>query len=310
MSKIEVVSVNISTKKGAVKRPVAQVVLDDNGIVGDAHAGPWHRQVSLLSQDSIDGFAASEGLELSAGDFAENVTVRGVDLRAACPLDRLRIGDVELEVTQIGKECHGDACAIFRQVGRCIMPTEGIFCRVLGGGAIRPGDVGEHLPKTLRFRIIALSDRAFRGEYADRSGPRICELLAEHLDATRWRAEIEATLLPDDAEKLQAELAAARNAGVDVVFTTGGTGVGPRDITPEVVTAFCDKLIPGVMEMIRVKFGAEKPNALLSRGVAGVSGATLVYALPGSVKAGEEYVGEIVKTMEHLIFMVRGLDVH
>ncbi len=306
----DIISVNISTEKGTPKSPVEQVVLDENGIVGDAHAGPWHRQVSLLSQESVDRFVERTGRAISPGEFAENITLRGLDLTAAAIMDRFRIGPVELEVTQIGKECHGDTCAIFREVGACVMPTEGIFCRVLQGGTARPGDPVEYLPRTMRFRIVTLSDRASRGDYADRSGPRVQELLEEFLHGTRWHTQIETLVLPDDADKLRAALEDARSSGVEVVFTTGGTGAGPRDITPETVMAVCDKTIPGIMEAIRAKFGARNPRALLSRSVAGVAGQTLIYALPGSVRAVEEYMGEILATLEHLILTVNGLDVH
>ena len=95
-----------------------------------------------------------------------------------------------------------------------------------------------------------------------------------------------------------------------MIFTTGGTGIGPRDFTPEVVKTVMDKEIPGIMELIRIKYGQEKPNALLSRGVAGVMGNSLIYSLPGSVKAVNEYMSEITKTLQHLIFMLFGLDVH
>jgi len=285
----EVVSVNISAEKGTVKRPVPEICLDERGIIGDAHAGAWHRQVSLLSQDSINRFAAEMAIQLSPGDFGENIVLCGIDLTTVAVLDRLEIGEVELEVTQIGKECHGDTCAIYRQVGTCIMPTEGLFCRVVQGGTIQPGDSVKYLPRPLEFRIITLSDRAFAGEYADRSGLRV---------------------MPDDADRLRAELGEAVDKGVDVIITTGGTGVGPRDNTPETVAGICGKLIPGIMEAIRVKFGAQNPNALLARGVAGACGQTLIYTLPGSVRAVEEYMGEILLTMEHLILMVHGLDIH
>jgi len=309
-SKGEVVSVNVSTRKGTPKLPVEEAVLDERGVVGDAHAGPWHRQVSLLSQESMDRFVERTGRAVAPGEFAENVTVRGLDLGAAAPMDRFRIGPAELEVTQIGKECHGEECAIFREVGQCVMPREGIFCRVARGGTVKRGDAIEHLPRPLRFRVITLSDRAFGGDYADRSGPRIRELLEEFLEGSRWHAQIETAVLPDDAEQLLKALAEARDSGVDVVFTTGGTGVGPRDVTSETVTDICDRMIPGIMEAIRVKFGADNPRALLSRSVAGVAGTTVIYALPGSVRAVEEYVGEILATMEHLILTVHGLDVH
>jgi len=94
------------------------------------------------------------------------------------------------------------------------------------------------------------------------------------------------------------------------VITTGGTGVGPRDITPETVAGVFEKIIPGIMENIRMKFGQAKPNALLSRSVAAVGGQTQCYALPGSVRAVDEYMGEILKTLEHVIYMLHGLDVH
>ena len=115
---------------------------------------------------------------------------------------------------------------------------------------------------------------------------------------------------PDEPEILIRELSAAREAVCDVIITTGGTGVGARDITPDVVAKECDKLIPGIMEHIRTKYGAQNPSALLSRGVAGVFGRSLVFTLPGSVKAVEEYTGEIFKTLEHLVLMLHGLDVH
>jgi len=273
-----VVSVNISAQKGTVKHSVPEICLDERGIIGDAHAGAGHRQVSMLSQDSIDRFAAEMEIQLSPGDFGENSDLRGIDLSTVAVLDCFRIGEVELEVTQIGKECHGDTCAIYRQVGTCIMPTEGIFCRVVHGGTIRPGDGVEYLPRPLKFLVITLSDRAFVGEYADRSGPRVRELLEAFLAGKRWHPRIEQTVLPDDAERLRAELVGAMDEGADVIITTGGTGVGPRDITPETVAGICDKLIPGIMEAIRVKFGAQNPNALLTRSIAGVRGQTLIYA--------------------------------
>ncbi len=142
-TKGEVASINISAGKGTIKHPVTECSVDEHGIVGDAHAGPWRRQVSLLNEESIARFSSAKGREFRPGEFAENITVRGIDLGAVGELDRLVMGDVQLEVTQIGKECHGGDCAIFREVGECVMPKEGIFCRVLRGGTIRCGDVVE-----------------------------------------------------------------------------------------------------------------------------------------------------------------------
>lgn len=135
----QVVSVCISEKKGTKKHPVAEISLwPHHGIVGDAHAGDWHRQVSLLANESVDRMR-KEGLTLAAGDFAENILTEGITLRTLPVGTVLRVGEVRLEVTQIGKECHND-CAIKKAVGKCVMPTEGIFAVVVKEGVVRPGD--------------------------------------------------------------------------------------------------------------------------------------------------------------------------
>ena len=135
----QVVSVCISEKKGTKKHPVAEISLrPHHGIAGDAHAGDWHRQVSLLANESVDRMR-KEGLTLAAGDFAENILTEGITLRTLPVGTVLRAGEVRLEVTQIGKECHND-CEIRRLTGMCVMPTDGIFAVVLNEGVIRPGD--------------------------------------------------------------------------------------------------------------------------------------------------------------------------
>lgn len=140
MNKVKVLSVNISEKKGEIKNPVDKIVITEKGVENDAHAGDWHRQVSLLAKESIDKFEEVLGRKLNFGEFAENITTEGITLYTMKPGDKLKIADVEMEVTQIGKKCHGDGCAIFSQVGKCVMPKEGIFARVLKTGTIKPGD--------------------------------------------------------------------------------------------------------------------------------------------------------------------------
>ena len=134
-----VVSVNISEKKGVCKHPVEELVLKKNhGIVGDAHAGDWHRQISLLAEESVDKIRGKlPGLK--AGAFAENINTRGIELYTLPVGTRLRIGPALVEVTQIGKQCHND-CAIKKIVGDCVMPREGIFVIVIEEGTVRPGD--------------------------------------------------------------------------------------------------------------------------------------------------------------------------
>lgn len=307
---IEVLSVNISEKKGVVKHAVDEVILDNMGVNDDAHAGSWHRQVSMLALESIQKFEQKAGRKIKFGEFAENITTKGMELFHTKPFDRFVNKNIELEVTQIGKKCHGDNCAIFREVGNCVMPKEGIFVRVIKGGKLKAGAKFEYIPKVFKIRIITLSDRASLGEYDDRSGPKIEALVEAYFQKIAWRCEIENILIPDDPKKLAALLEDASSKNMDVLFTTGGTGIGPKDFTPEVVRSYLDMEIPGIMELIRMKYGQEKPNALLSRGVAGVMNETLVYALPGSVKAVDEYMAEITNTLQHLIFMLHALDVH
>ena len=144
----EVVSVNISEKKGTVKREVPEIHLKlRHGILGDAHAGDWHRQISLLAEESVDKMRSLlPGLE--PGAFAENINTRGLDLKSLPVGTRLRLGETVVEVTQIGKECHND-CEIKKRTGKCVMPTEGIFAVVVTEGTVRKGDKIEILKDSI-----------------------------------------------------------------------------------------------------------------------------------------------------------------
>ena len=135
-----VLSVNISEKKGERKNPVSEIRLKlRHGIAGDAHAGDWHRQISLLASESVDTMRADCPIPLDAGIFAENINTVGIDLKSLPVGTRLRVGETEVEVTQIGTECHSD-CAIKKAVGKCVMPAEGIFAVVVREGTVRAGD--------------------------------------------------------------------------------------------------------------------------------------------------------------------------
>lgn len=141
MKTFEIVSLNISKEKGVVKKPVPKIVLKKNyGIKGDAHAGNWHRQVSLLAMEDVE-YMQKKLSTIKPGDFAENITTKGIDLPALPVGTKLNIGDVELEVTQIGKKCH-KGCAILELTGECIMPSRGIFAKVLKGGKITNKSIG------------------------------------------------------------------------------------------------------------------------------------------------------------------------
>lgn len=135
----KVVAVNISEKKGVVKKPVESInLIVDHGIEGDAHAGKWHRQVSLLANESIDKMR-DKGIDLDFGVFAENITTEGIEVFLLPVGTEIQIGEAILEVTQIGKKCH-HGCEIRQIVGDCVMPREGIFAKVLKGGQVKAND--------------------------------------------------------------------------------------------------------------------------------------------------------------------------
>ncbi|HQM84476.1 MAG TPA: molybdopterin-binding protein [bacterium] len=300
-------SINISVAKGTEKTEIPSCIVTMKGIEGDAHAGLWHRQISVLDKSSIDNFSNEKDIELSPGAFGENLVIDGIDLKKVSVLDRFITGEVELEVTQIGKKCHGDACSIFRRTGECIMPKVGLFTRVIKEGSINKGQSVELVERKLKFHIITLSDRAFSGEYPDESGPMIEKMVQEHFSNLRWHLQIEKSIIPDEPELLKTMLIKDREDQIDFVITTGGTGIGPRDITPEVVLSLADMTIPGIMDHIRLVYGKDHPSALISRSVATVMGKTIVFTLPGSVKAVREYTQELQKNFEHLILMLHGI---
>jgi len=294
----------ISEKRGVQKTcvPAARLVADW-GIEGDAHAGSWHRQVSLLSYDRVEEFRA-RGAEVAEGDFGENLLVEGIDFRSLPVGTRLSCGDALLEITQVGKECH-NRCAIYHAVGDCIMPREGVFARVLQGGDIKPGDemsVVSLGKRPYRAAVITLSDRCSRGEREDTAGPAIVRRLSE-----AGYEITETLLLPDDGEQLKRQLVRlADQRQVDLILTTGGTGFAPRDVTPEATMAAATRNAPGIAEAMRAHSLAITPRAMLSRGVSVIRGNTLIINLPGSPKACNECLDCVMDTLPHALDLLRG----
>jgi molybdopterin adenylyltransferase len=309
MIQLLIKSLNLSAKKGTVKTPVTEAEITETGLLNDAHAGHWHRQVSMLAVESLKKAEQQNNRPFAFGDFGENITTEGLELHKCNILDRFKCGDVLLEVTQIGKKCH-KGCEIMQLSGSCIMPVEGIFCRVLQQGKLKAGDVLTYIPREITVSVITLSDRAYKGIYEDKSGKLATKLLTEFFGSHNRPSTIENLLLPDDPAMLEESIIKASAEGRDIVVTTGGTGIGIRDITPDVVRKLLHKEIPGIMELIRYKYGSVKPNALLSRSIAGVIHNTLIYTLPGSTAGVHEYLTEITKTLEHSLRMISNVDAH
>ena len=194
----------ISDQKGTQKYRIPEgAFTEDYGIEGDAHAGKWHRQVSLLALEKIEAFRA-KGADVDYGAFGENIIIEGFDFRSLPVGTRFRIGEALLELTQIGKECHTH-CAIYHQVGDCIMPREGVFTIVLEGGTVTAGDPVEMIEadpnRAFTAAWITLSDKGAAGEREDKSGPLIGEMLTE-----AGYNVVEGLLIPDEPEMLKRQL--------------------------------------------------------------------------------------------------------
>lgn len=295
----KVVSVNISQRKGTIKHPVEKIELKvDWGIEGDAHCGDWHRQISLLDLSSFEKMDNKATVDLKPGIFAENITTEGIDLWGLPVGTQLEIGNTLLEITQIGKECHRH-CQVFRQVGDCVMPREGIFAKVLREGTIKAGEALKIIP-TIRVAILTISDKSSAGDRVDLSGPALAAAL--ETKAQVFLQEI----VPDELEQIKAKLIEYAHQGLDLVFTTGGTGFAPRDVTPEATLAVVDRAAPGIAEAIRSKSLEVTAFAMLSRATAGIRGKTLIINLPGSPKAALECLEVFLPVMSHAVETLRG----
>jgi molybdopterin adenylyltransferase len=165
-------------------------------------------------------------------------------------------------------------------------------------------------PDPITCHIITLSDRASQGTYEDLSGPTIQELLTDFANTKNLSISVSRSLIPDDPFKLETIIDQQVDKKTSIIITTGGTGIGPKDFTPDVVGKKLQKEIPGIMDMIRVKYGMQKPNALISRSIAGIIEYSLIYVLPGSVKAVREYCQEVFPTISHSLKMLHGIDDH
>lgn len=299
----------IARKKGDRPEPVESFCLDNHGVVGDRHAGPGLRQVSLMSDLVVTRLAGNAGnAQPGAGD--ENVAVSELEHLDLRLMDHLELGSAVLEITGIGPKVSAHGKELCEHADHCTMGEYGVFARVVTPGDVRVGAPVNHLRRVLRVHIVTLSDRASQGKYADESGPHVETLLSGWAADHGFNISVTRSLLADDADALRRDLELRFRTRTDLIVTTGGTGVGPRDISPDVIDALADKTIPGIMEMVRMKFGADKPHALLSRSVAATRGETLLLALPGSPRAVDEYLSIITPLLEHLLLTIKGIDAH
>lgn len=295
----------ISEKKGTQKHEVESARLISNyGIENDAHAGKWHRQVSLLNFEKIEEFRA-KGVDVSFGAFGENLIIDEFDFRSLPVGTRFKIGDVLLELTQIGKECHSH-CAIYHAVGDCIMPREGVFTEVLVGGDIKVGDEVLMIPpedgRAFTAAIITVSDKGAVGKRVDESGPLIESMLKDAGYDVK-----ETLIIPDEKSQIsQSLIRLADQRQINLILTTGGTGFSPRDVTPEATVAVCERMADGISEAIRMNSMQYTKRAMLSRAKSGIRGKSLIVNLPGSPKAVKETLEFLIPNVKHGIEILTG----
>lgn len=304
----KVIAVCTSERKGLQKSDVKSAHFTTEwGIDGDAHAGKWHRQISLLSADKIAAFN-EKGANVIPGAFGENLVVEGFDFRSLPVGTLLRCGDVLLEMTQIGKQCHSH-CEIYKKMGDCIMPREGVFARVIEPGTITVGDemVIEkregHFP--WQAAVITLSDKGAAGQRKDESSPAIAKRLTDS-----GYEVVEELIIPDDVRVLKQELMRlCDQRQLDLILTTGGTGCSPRDTTPEATLTVADRNVPGIAEAMRAASLKITPHAMISRAASVIRGKTLIINLPGSPKACMENMDVFMDTIPHAMGLLRN-EVH
>lgn len=301
----KIIGICISERKGTQKSEVSSAMLVKNhGIENDAHAGNWHRQVSLLSYEKIKEFR-EKGADVAPGAFGENIIIDEYDFRAMPVGTRFKIGDAVLELSQIGKECHTH-CAIYHAVGDCIMPREGVFTEVIVGGEIKVGDTVEIIEvdpdRPLTAAVVTVSDKGSAGKRNDESGP----IITKGLLANNYIVK-EEIIIPDEQEIIEKQLIRlADQRQINLIITTGGTGFSVRDVTPEATNAVCNKMANGIAEAIRAYSMQYTQRAMFSRAVSGIRNSTLIINLPGSPKAVSESLEFLLPNLDHALGILKG----
>jgi len=299
----KILAVCISKKKGISKNRIGEGILKENyGLEGDAHAGGGPRQVSLLADETLKEMK-KKGIKIGCGGFGENFTTTGIEITSLLVGTRLRVGkSALLEITQIGKTCQ-KPCEIYKRLGDCILPSQGVFAKVLSGGKVKKGDkITPGSDRKILAGVLTISDRGASGEREDKSGVFLKEALrALTAEVVLYK------VIPDDFHEIMKTLKNWSDSGiVNLILTTGGTGPSPRDVTPEATREILDKEMPGFAEMIRAEGAKKTVRAYLSRGVAGIRGKTLIVNLPGSPRGAKDSLEIISPILEHAIEVMKG----
>lgn len=298
------ISVNLGRLKGAPKHPIDEGFLSPEwGLEGDAHGGNWDRQISLFPMEAVALVPKAIRESFEENTYSENLTIDGIPPEKLRRGTVLSIGDAVIKVLEIGKKTFEPP-----EKGRpYIVSREGRFGRVLKRGIVKPGNLVEIReegipgPEAPRLVLITLSDKGAKGEREDVSG-RFLTWYAARLDAS----VLFSAIIPDDKQVIKDALVKGINAKADLILTTGGTGLAPRDVTPDATLEVIDREVPGFSEAMRAESLRKTPHAMVSRAVSGIAERTLIINLPGSPKAVAECMEVIFPALRHAIDKLRG----
>ncbi len=298
------ISVNLGKIRGVPKHPIEEgILIPEWGLKGDAHGGNWNRQISLFPVETLALVPRNVRELFEENAYSENLTLEGIPPERLRPGTILEIGGAQIEILEIGKLSFEPP-----ESGRpYIVSREGRFGRVLKGGRVKSGDLvkivkeGKPASGAPRLVLITLSDKGAQGEREDISG----KFLTWY--ATRLGANILfSTIIPDEKQLIKETLLRGIDEGADLILTTGGTGLAPRDVTPEATLEVIDHQVPGFAEAMRMESLKKTPHAMVSRAVSGIAGRTLIINLPGSPKAVAECMEVIFPALKHAIEKLRG----
>jgi molybdopterin adenylyltransferase len=295
-----------SEKKGRAKDELSVAeLLRDHGLAEDVHAGKWHRQVSLLDVADIEAMRKL-GVELKPGAFGENLGVEGIDLNSLGIGSRLRLGDAELEFTQIGKICH-HRCAIYYTAGDCIMPRAGVFAEVLSGGTIKTGDTVEVIhavPRdALQVAVLTVSASSSRSQSDDTHGLVVQEMLSQHFNVNMaYCSEI-----PSESDQLVELLTQLCDRSLDLILTTSSSDHVEADRINNALRSVVEQELPDLVDQLAHHSGNVTTTAALQQGFCGIHGRTIIVNIPGREV---ENLGFLRDTITHVVKHVQDHSDH
>ena len=275
--------------------------ISEKGIVEEVSVLSLHKEdiindyLTKLFWGSVPVLVQNKYLKEDISNLTASIILENDQMQEFHLLDTLENENIKLEVVQTAENSKMGDGGTFSNGLHNFLPRNGIFIRVVKEGKIDVDDELKLVSKIFKVKIITLSD-----------------LNKENITKEGWNRKVSFSriLIPDSEDELRTHFQHSVYEKFDIIITTGGTGIGSKDITPETIRPLLDKEMNGIMDFIRMKYGAKFPNALTSRGIAGVAGKSLVYCLPGSQKAVKEYMAEIIPTLKHSLYMINDVKAH